>query len=70
MSLYNTFFNKFLNTARATVYTWGLLKLGRSYTHKAVSVVLRVKAQQPTADASVYYQGTSTAWFTGPPSIS
>lgn len=70
MNKYNTFFALFLNTASATVYTWGLLRLGRSYTHKAVSVVYKSKAQPPNPDASTDYQGIVLDWFTGPPSIS
>jgi len=70
MNKYKTFFALFLSTSRATVYTWGLLRLGRSYAHKAVSVVYKSKAQPPTPDFSENYQGIVLEWFTGPPSIS
>lgn len=65
---HNHYFCKFLNTPAASVYTWGLLKLGRSYAHKTVSVVLKLKAQSPTPDVRLYGQGIPVSWFTGPPS--
>lgn len=67
-TLNNTFFCLFLNTANATIYTWRLLALGRTYSNKTVQVF------------ELYYVGNlycktswregCVPWQIGPPSIS